>query len=166
MSHHRSPEDVTRPIFFPDEYPAAGLHVSKTKAQMSMVAGDFSECYSAPEDAQTFSVVVTVFFLDTAANVLKYIETIHHVLEQGGIWINIGPLAWHFEPDISTSSTRAGGSVELTLTELLSVIGKMGFTIETEGELARKSVRCAYMGNSQGMLNYIYDAEFFVVRKT
>lgn len=165
MSHHRSSEDLTRSIPIPDENPALALSSSGTLAQMSMVAGDFVECYSSPSDAATFTTVVTIFFIDTAANVLRYIETIAHVLEQGGVWINLGPLAWHFEPDPSTTGGKAGGRVELTLSELLGVIEKMGFVIETEGDLARKCVKCPYMGNSKGMLNYIYDAEFFVARK-
>jgi len=168
MSHHRSPEDLTRPILIPDENPAVTLRINPPHAQMSMVAGDFVECYSSADDKATFSAVVTVFFLDTAANVLRYIETIAHVLESGGVWINLGPLAWHFESDSAYSSASAGklgGSVELTLSELLGVIERMGFMIETDGELGRKCVKCPYMGNSKGMLNYIYDAEFFVARK-
>jgi carnosine N-methyltransferase len=132
---------------------------------MSMVAGDFVECYSSPADAGAFSVVVTVFFLDTAPNVLKYIETIHNVLEPNGIWINLGPLAWHFEPDSDDSSSRVGGSVELTLSELLSVIKKSGFTIETGDGLEQQSISMPYMANNRGMLKYLYDAEFWVARK-
>ena len=130
-----------------------------------MVAGDFVECYSSQNDAGTFSVVVTIFFLDTAPNVLKYIETIHNVLEPNGIWINIGPLAWHFEPDSDNSATRIGGAIELTLSELLSVIKKSGFTIETENGLEQQSISMPYMANNCGMLKYLYDAEFWVARK-
>lgn len=162
MSHHRSTEDLVRCVIIPD---GNSIQVSETKGRMSMVAGDFVECYSSPADAGTFSVVVTVFFLDTAPNVLKYIETIHNVLEPNGIWINLGPLAWHFEPDSDNSGTRVGGTVELTLSELLSVIKKSGFTIETQDGLEQQSISTPYMANNSAMLTYLYDAEFWVARK-
>jgi carnosine N-methyltransferase len=133
---------------------------------MSMVAGEFTECYSDPTDIETFSVVATVFFLDTAANVLKYIDTIHHVLEPGGIWINLGPLAWHFEPDEQTakSDLQVGGGIELSLDELITVIEKSGFTISAGENLDRRSIRTGYMGDPRGMLNYLYDADFWVAK--
>jgi carnosine N-methyltransferase len=164
MSHHRSPQDLLRPVLIPDENPAFTLRTHPTLGTMSMVAGDFTEVYSSPEDASTFSCVVTVFFLDTAANPLRYIETIHHVLQEGGWWINLGPLAWHFEPEPGATGGREGGSVELTLEELVGVIERMGFVLEG-GEVGKRTVRCGYMGNERAMLNYIYDAEFFVARK-
>src|ERR1700694_4939623 len=114
MSHHRTIKDLLRCISIPDENPAHGITVSGTKGQMSMVAGDFVECYSSPEDAGTFSVVTTIFFLDTAPNVLKYIDTIYNVLVSGGLWINLGPLAWHFEPDEETMKNghaQVGGGI-------------------------------------------------------
>ena len=40
--------------------------------------------------------MVTSFFLDTAHNVLDYIELIHQILKPGGHWINLGPLLYHF----------------------------------------------------------------------
>ena len=163
MSHHRSSEDLLRCISIPDESPLQGLKSSGTKGQMSMVAGDFIDCYSSASDAGTFSVVVTVFFLDTAANVLKYIEAIHHVLETGGVWINLGPLAWHFEPDADNS--RLGGNIELTLSELRAVILKSGFKFESGVHLDQSTISTPYMANSRGMLTYMYDAEFWVARK-
>lgn len=136
---------------------------------MSMVAGDFIECYSSPADAQTFSVVITIFFIDTAPNVLRYIETIHNVLEPNGVWINLGPLAWHFESDGEDPTIpnpgRAGGAVELTLDELTSLIKKYGFTFETSQNLNQKSLKMPYMANSRGMLTYLYETEFWVARK-
>jgi carnosine N-methyltransferase len=164
MSHHRSTDDLVRCVKIPDENPAQGMRFSGTRGQMSMVAGDFVECYSSPDDAGTFSVVVTIFFIDTASNVLKYIETIYNVLEPNGIWINLGPLAWHFEPD-SETPVRTGGSIELTLSEIISVISKSRFTFESGEGLARRTISMPYMGNDRGMLTYLYDAEFWVARK-
>lgn len=164
MSHHRSTDDLIRCVKIPDENPAYGVRLSGAKGQMSMVAGDFVECYSSPRDAGTFAVVVTIFFIDTAANVLKYIETIHNVLEPNGFWINLGPLAWHFEPD-SETPLKTGGSVELTLSELISIIEKSGFTFESGEGLDRRRILMPYMANDRGMLTYLYDTEFWVARK-
>lgn len=33
---------------------------------------------------------VTCFFLDTARNVVEYLETIYGLLKPGGLWINCG----------------------------------------------------------------------------
>ena len=164
MSHHRSTQDLLRSVKIPDLSTTQGITSSGTKAEMSYVAGDFTECYSLLSDAQTFDVVVTIFFIDTAANVCKYLETIHHVLRPGGTWINLGPLAWHFEPE-DDSPAREGGTVELTLEELCEVIRRWGFEFETREGLAQRSLRMPYMGNFKGMLTYVYDAEFWVARK-
>lgn len=165
MSHHRSVEDLARCVHIPDGNAMPGITASGSKGQMSMVAGDFIECYSSPDDAGTFSVVITIFFVDTAPNVLQYIETIHHVLEPNGLWINLGPLAWHFEPDIDSATSRVGGSIELTLSELVSVIQKSGFVFEKGQGLEQRTISMPYMANNKAMLTYLYDAEFWVVRK-
>ena len=62
-----------------------------------MATGDFTVIYSDDEHAATYDAVATVFFIDTAPNLVRYIETIHHCLKPGGVWINLGPLLWHFE---------------------------------------------------------------------
>ena len=56
----------------------------------------FKQVYSADEYKCSQDVVVTCFFLDTARNVLDYIELIHQILKPGGHWINLGPLLYHF----------------------------------------------------------------------
>ena len=38
----------------------------------------------------TWDVVVTCFFIDTATNIISYLEVIHKILKEGGTWINIG----------------------------------------------------------------------------
>lgn len=37
-----------------------------------------------------YDCVATVFFLDTAHNVIAYIETIYDILKPGGYWVNLG----------------------------------------------------------------------------
>lgn len=43
--------------------------------------------------AEAWDAVVTCFFLDTAANALQYVETIHRILRPGGVWVNMGAFA-------------------------------------------------------------------------
>ena len=38
----------------------------------------------------SWDCIATVFFIDTAHNILKYIETIWNILKPGGYWINVG----------------------------------------------------------------------------
>lgn len=33
---------------------------------------------------------MTCFFIDTARNIVHYLETIHGLLKPGGLWINLG----------------------------------------------------------------------------
>ena len=63
---------------------------------LRMAAGDFVEVYSKPEMKDAFDVVVTCFFLDTAHNVLEYLDVILHCLKDKGYWINLGPLEYHW----------------------------------------------------------------------
>ena len=65
-------------MHIPDILPGAGL---ENFGRMRMSAGDFLEVYSAPSQAQRFDCVVTCFFLDTAHNVLEYLEIIACVLK-------------------------------------------------------------------------------------
>jgi len=65
-------------VHVPDMLPGDGL---ENFGRMRMSAGDFVEVYSAPGQAQRFDCVVTCFFLDTAHNVLQYLEIISHILK-------------------------------------------------------------------------------------
>jgi N2227-like protein len=49
---------------------------------------------------QHYGAVVTCFFLDTATTLVDYIVTIQAVLENGGLWINVGPLQWHLNSKV------------------------------------------------------------------
>jgi hypothetical protein len=60
----------------------------------SMVAGEFVEVYSKQPDQ--WDCIVTCFFLDTAHNVMEYLECISKILKKGGLWVNIGPLLYHY----------------------------------------------------------------------
>lgn len=68
--------------------------------------------------------VATCFFIDTAHNIIEYVERLWRILKPGGVWINFGPLLYHFE-DIPNEA-----SFELSYADLRSVILSFGFQIE------------------------------------
>lgn len=106
----------------------------------------------------SWDVCVTCFFLDTARNVVEYLETIHGLLKPGGLWINCGelhcfpprvcfeakchlirlspatgPTLWHFEND------RDASSLELPLEDVKAVARKIGFEISVRFSAALPS---------------------------
>lgn len=80
-------------VHVPDVLPGDGL---ENFGRMRMSAGDFVEVYSASGQAQRFDCVVTCFFLDTAHNVIQYLEIISHVLKvrSDGIICTRAPSLW------------------------------------------------------------------------
>lgn len=83
------------------------------------------EVYSKEQEKEAWDAVTTCFFIDTAHNLTRYLEVINQVLVMGGIWINVGPLLWHYE-----GAARGDLSIELTLDEVLGLVELMGFHIE------------------------------------
>jgi carnosine N-methyltransferase len=111
FSNHSNRQHHLQGVRVPDLHPATELekatiprpsdqafvHSIPQQGEMSMSAADFIPLYSDIDHENKFDAVATVFFLDTAPNPIRYIETIKHCLRPGGIWTNIGPLLWHFE---------------------------------------------------------------------
>lgn len=64
--------------------------------RFSMCAGDFVEVYSCRGHQGQWDGVVSCFFIDTAHNVIEYMQVIYNVLRPGGVWINLGPLLYHW----------------------------------------------------------------------
>lgn len=95
-----------------------------------MVAGEFLEVYSKQkgipfsQNIDSWDAVVTCFFIDTAHNIVEYLQTIYSILRKGGIWVNIGPLLYHY------AEMPGEASIELTWDEVKQIALKIGFTIE------------------------------------
>lgn len=178
-------------VLIPDVHPATALMERiQEKAenpemiqpgQMNMTAGDFITSYSSAESAGTFDVVVTLFFIDTAPNVIRYMETIYHCLRDQGTWINIGPLLWHFEDsthgeenadeerkkhtDLSTvqNGIAEPGSVELSEDEVLQLADWLGFELVSRSEPTAEVG--GYIRDSESLMNASYKCCHWVFKK-
>ncbi|KAJ9667136.1 hypothetical protein H2201_002656 [Coniosporium apollinis] len=189
-SNHVSRADQLQGVMIPDVHPAAALEEASigkrmhASERMSMSAGDFCVVYKNAENSGVYNAVTTVFFIDTAPNLIAYIETIRNCLKTGGIWINLGPLLWHFEnnPPGSNDNEATGGahqngqangraqdqgiaepgSMELTDDEVVALVERFGFKIEKH-EVGK--IATGYIQDPRSMLMNIYRPSFWVARK-
>ncbi|XP_067002964.1 carnosine N-methyltransferase isoform X2 [Anabrus simplex] len=107
----------TEGISFPDINPAD----LPPNTHFSMAAGDFLEVYTEKEE---WDCVATCFFIDCANNVVAFIETIYNILKPGGLWINLGPLLYHFSDILDENS------IEPSYEVVREVILGVGFKME------------------------------------
>lgn len=155
----------------------SGKSEKPSSERMNMRAGDFVSLYKGDEFREHFDAVVTVFFIDTAPNIIRYIETIHSCLKKRGVWINLGPLLWHFEdrgPPITAGEKKPGrstgrpagieepGSFELTDEEVRELIRQMDFDIESH---EFEPGTTGYIANPQSMLQSTYRMSHWIARK-
>ncbi|PFX14859.1 UPF0586 protein C9orf41-like [Stylophora pistillata] len=105
---------------------------------------------------ESWDCVVTCYFIDTAHNVIAFIENIEKILKPGGYWINLGPLLYHFA-DMANE-----WSVELPYDEIRR-IATDHFKFEILKE--ETSIPSGYIENQRSMLKLVYDSVFFVARK-
>ncbi|KAF5458563.1 hypothetical protein F2P56_022585 [Juglans regia] len=148
-----SDSDQLRPVLIPDIHPAsAGITEG-----FSMCGGDFVEVYSDPSQVGVWDVVVTCFFIDTAHNIIEYIEIISRILKDGGVWINMGPLLYHFADMYGQEDEM---SIELSLEDVKRIALHYGFHFEKE-----KTIETTYTTNPRSMMQNRYYAAFWTMRK-
>ena len=138
-------------ILIPDENLYEELIKTQT-GEMSMVAGEFCHVYKG--NPNVWDSIVTCFFLDTANNIIEYVETIYNIMKIGGIWINVGPLLYHYN-EIENEC-----SIELSWDELKYIILGYGFEIKCE-----KEVKCTYSSVEDSMMQTVYKCIFFTAVK-
>lgn len=88
---------------------------ARVLTRLNLVEGDFVTQFLPHGELKAFDVVATLFFIDTARNLVDYLETIAKVLKTGGVWVNMGPLLYVTAP-----------LVELSL-DVLDVAEKLAF---------------------------------------
>lgn len=180
----RSRTQQFREVQIPDIHPATALaqkaQNGELVGEMQMHAGDFTTTYSQAGERAVFDAVVSIFFIDTAPNLIAYVETVRNCLIDGGIWINVGPLLWHFDekttrqPDEDkhhndmTNGTNSGiaepGSFELTDDEVILLLEKMGFEIVTH-EILASGLGLGYIQDPESMLQNLYQCSHWIARK-
>ena len=140
-------ESPFKKILIPDEN--LGEELSKTDTgEMSMVAGEFCRVYK--DKINFFDAIVTCYFIDTANNIIEYIETIHDIVKLGGLWINFGPLLYHY------TENESEVSIELSWEEIKHIITGFGFEFQKI-----EFVKTTYSSNKDSMSQRIYNCIFF-----
>lgn len=112
---------------------------------------------------------------------MQFIETIYKILKPGGIWINLGPLLYHF------SDLPNEDSIEPSYDAIRDVIFGFGFQLEVRinslytlyllqvftaifmfvyfFQKEKTHVKTRYAQNSNSMLQCEYNSVYFVCRK-
>ncbi|PRP86907.1 hypothetical protein PROFUN_03655 [Planoprotostelium fungivorum] len=137
-------DDQTRPIRIPDVVPSKIL---TTGGNFSMSAGEFVETYQHQKGE--WDCVVTCFFIDTAKNIIEYIQVIYDILRVGGTWINLGPLLYHY-------ADMGEITIELSYQQLRDVI--LSFPFQLRGETL---MNANYTINRRSMMNTTFNVVHF-----
>lgn len=183
-----------RSYTIPDMHPGTTIHEASIRTNgkvgtMGMAAGDFITSFNDPDSQSTFSAVLTVYFIDTAPNLFRYIQTIRNCLRPDGLWINIGPLLWHFDDrgrdtptksdssadphapkdkdspntqntkDLEDTGIAEPGSFELSHEEVLLLVSQSGFEILSEEMLPADFSGGGDGTTGAGLGGYIQDPE-------
>ena len=120
LSNRFSRTEVINPVMFPDI-------ISEDKnLNLTTYPESFAQVCENHLEAESVDIVVTWFFLDTAKNVLEYVELIEKILKPDGLWINMGGLQYMYEPYESVES------IEISYKDLIGAIIDMGLIIENE----------------------------------
>ncbi|KAH7253557.1 N2227-like protein-domain-containing protein [Fusarium redolens] len=153
-SHHATESDMIRELTFPD--------TSLNSTSVVLTEGDFTTVFN--DKTGYYDIIVTYFFIDTARNLMSYLDTIKKVLKPGGHWVNLGPLLY-----------GTGPFVQLTLEEIVQVTEAMGFEyLDTEDSCGPltfegrtiRSMEAVYGFNDRALTKSAYNAQFWVARRS
>lgn len=112
---------VMKKYSFPDVDIREELKQSGAKP-ITFIKGDFLLKYKGIKDK--FDLIVTLFFIDVSKNIVEYVEIMHDLLKQGGVWVNLGCLDYFH--------SRNHNSIDLTWDELRLVIQNYDFDLKNE----------------------------------
>jgi carnosine N-methyltransferase len=155
-NNHTSDANQMRAVPIPD-LPASEADVPD--GGMSMCAGDFVEVYGAAEQKSQWDAVATCFFIDTAHNVVEYLEIIANCLKPGGIWVNFGPLLFHWA-DARSYLSGDEVSVEMSLADIEKIARDVGLDI-----VKREMRDSLYTADKKSMCQTVYRCALLVAVK-
>lgn len=154
-SHQASTPAMLRRLSFPD--------VPLNKSQVLLVEGDFTTVFGTTQHHQ-FDAIVTYFFIDTARNLVTYLETIKRLLKPGGYWVNLGPLLYGSAPFVQLSLEEIVDLAEKGLGfEMVDAAGEECGKVTFEGRHVR-GMDAAYGFDNQALTRNAYNAQFWVAR--
>jgi hypothetical protein len=141
-------EDNTREVSIPD-IPIDTSIISK----ITVNGTEFFEAVAGIEESE-YDCIVTSFFIDTITDVEKYISELTRVLKQGGVWINFGPLNFHYPSErIAPQAPKR----ELSVEAFLDIIKKSGFEIKDQNIM-----KSTYLSNRRSMMQTNYGCLYAV----
>ncbi|KAL3425936.1 hypothetical protein PVAG01_02727 [Phlyctema vagabunda] len=117
FSNHQTRNAHLLKVKVPDVCVAPTIALTQSPGTMAIGAGDFVECYGKESQQNEYDAVACVFFLDTAPNIIRYLETIKNCLRTGGLLVNFGPLLWHFENRGPTTDSHSAPHMQQDVPE-------------------------------------------------
>ena len=153
FSNFLTEDSVFREYTFPDIDINLKKEENNKIGKFKLSIGDFISIYDNQKDC--FDCVITCYFIDTGQNIIHYIDIIYNILKKGGIWINFGPLSYHW------SGYPNAISIELPYDKLKEVIYNYGFEIINE---SFKNSTFGFMDNY--MHNDLFKCINFTAKKT
>ena len=143
---------VTTPIPFPDIDPNEGRDMEEG-FQFQMISGDFLKIDEENLEHECVDAIVTTFFIDTAPNILEYVDKIYQLLKPEGIWINFGGLNFAYDAFEATEMC-----IPMSLDVLKKVLQNRQFVF-----LRDELVQTSY--GPQSMRNTQMNCAFFTCQK-
>lgn len=143
-----SMQDRRMAINIPDVYPSK----QDLSGSMNMIAENFNFMLNTRKNSELYDAVLTCYFLDTANNIQHYIDIIKACLQPEGVWINYGPLLYHY------SGNHHELSIDLPWDLVVKYATRKGFhsCMETMIE------NCSYTQANKNMLQTRYTCIFSV----
>ena len=140
--------DNTREVSVPD------IEIdAKILSNITVDGNEFFESTSGTANHE-YDCIVSSFFIDSITDVEKYVAEFARLLKPGGVWINVGPLNFHYPSErIAPQTPRR----ELSVEGLIGLIQKSGFRIDEQ-----RMVKTTYLGNRKSMMQTKYGCVFSV----
>ena len=117
---------------------------------LELKAGKFESVF-APFTPH-FAAIVTCFFIDVLPDVRMTIRQLYELLNNGGVWINVGPIVNH--------NPNVGFFAPLTFEDVDKFANEVGFEIAEQ-----KRIETSYSQNPRSHVRNRYNVMFTVYRK-
>jgi carnosine N-methyltransferase len=148
LAYYYNEEDVFRSVTIPDRAPIDHL---VGEPDFNIVGGEFTFVYN--QRPNCFDGMASCFFLDTANNIFEYVDTVWTTLKPGAVWVNFGPLLFHYKEMLNEVS------IEISWETLRAYIA-LKFEFLEEG-----FKRTTYCHDPKSDLSVVYNCISFVCRK-